>query len=184
MSILLRTRADSLEDTWPRWITGQFKGPRPSEVRAERGGIKLKPWSTLQPELIIRCVCRACNNGWMSQLETKVQSFLQPLLAGQSGTVDIRSQEVIALWAVKTAMVLEGLDPTEKRMYRQEQRERLRSSAEVPWRTSIWLAASAVPEWFMSIRTGISAWRRKVSLVHQRQWLWARRVAGVDDKGS
>ena len=145
-------RADSLEDAWPRWITGQFKGPRPSEVRAERGGIKLKPWSTLQPELTIRCVCRACNNEWMSQLETKVQSFLQPLLAGQSGTVDIASQAVIALWAVKMAMVLEGLDAMEKRMYTQEQRERLRSSAEVPWRTSIWLAASADPAWFMSTK--------------------------------
>ena len=144
--------ADSLEDAWPRWITDQFKGTGPSEVRAERGGTKLKSWSVLQPELTIRCVCQACNIGWMSQLEGDVKPFLQPLLTGESCAVDAIGQTVIALWAVKTAMVLEALDPIEKRTYVQQQRERLRLRETIPWRTSIWLAASADPAWFMSTK--------------------------------
>src|SRR3989304_5489170 len=144
--------ADSLEDAWPRWITSQFKSTRPAEVRAERGGTKLKSRITLQPELTIRCVCQAGNSGSNTQLEPGVRPFLQPLLAGQSHTVDTTGQAVIALWAVKTTMVLEALDPIEKRLYVQTQRERVRSRAAIPWRTSVWLAASADPAWFMSTK--------------------------------
>lgn len=88
----------------------------------------------------------------MSRLENRAQPFLQPLLAGQSGVLDQAGQTVIATWAVKTAMVLEGMDPAEKRAYSQFQRERLRLRAAIPWRTSVWLAASAEPDWFMSTK--------------------------------
>jgi len=88
----------------------------------------------------------------MSRRESRVQPFLQPLLTGESGALDVVGQTTIATWAVKTAMVLEGLDPAEKRGYTQLQRERLRLRAAIPWRTSIWLAASADPDWFMSTK--------------------------------
>lgn len=144
--------ADSLEDAWPRWITNQFKGARPSEVRAERGGTRLKPWRTLQPTLTIRCVCQGCNNGWMSELEQAVSPILQPLLTGQECSIAVSGQAVISLWAVKTAMVLEALDPIEKRAYDEIQCARLRERAAIPWRTSIWLAPSLDPAWFMSTK--------------------------------
>jgi hypothetical protein len=60
----------------------------------------------------------------MSQLETRVRPFLQP----------------------------QALDPIEKRLYMQAERERLCSRAVIPWRTSIWLAASVDPAWFMSTK--------------------------------
>jgi hypothetical protein len=66
--------------------------------------------------------------------------------------LNIVGQTVIATWAVKTAMVLEGMDPTEKHAYSQLQRERLRLRETIPWRTSVWLAASAEPDWFMSTK--------------------------------
>ncbi len=144
--------ANSVEDAWPRWITSQFKGRRPAAFQAERGGVRLPSWSVHQPTLKIRCVCEQCNNGWMSRLEGRVQPFLQPLLVGESGALEMVGQAAIATWAVKTAMVLEGMDPTEKRGYSQLQRERLRLRAVIPWRTSIWLAASAEPDWFMSTK--------------------------------
>jgi hypothetical protein len=58
----------------------------------------------------------------------------------------------MALWAVKTAMVLEALDPLEKRAYDDAQCARLRERAAIPWRTSIWLATSVDPAWFMSTK--------------------------------
>jgi len=144
--------ANSLEDAWPQWITKQFKGRRPSEVHAERGGKKLKPWRTLQPELTIRCVCRGCNNGWMSQLEQAAQPVLQPLIAGQSVSLDETGQAVVARWAVKTAMVLEAVDPREKRIYEAAQCARFRACGAIPWRTTIWLAASVDSASFMSTK--------------------------------
>jgi hypothetical protein len=144
--------ADSVEDAWPLWITNQFKGKRPAAVRAERAGVRLPSWSVHQPTLKIRCVCEQCNNGWMSRLEGGVQPVLQPLLTGEPGDLDTGGQTAIATWAVKTAMVLEGMDPAEKRGYSQLQRERLRLRATIPWRTSIWLAASTESDWFMSTK--------------------------------
>ncbi len=144
------SHANSLEDAWPRWITNQYKSSWPSEVRAERGGVALKPWSVHQPELVVRCVCQRCNNGWMSQLEVQTQQFLQPLLNGESCELEVAGQTTIALWSLKTAMVLEALDQVHKRVYIQTERERLRSVAAIPWRTSVWIAASVEPSWFMS----------------------------------
>jgi hypothetical protein len=144
------SNANSLEDAWPRWITSQFKGCRPSEVQAERGGVSLKSWSVNQPELPVRCVCKSCNNGWMSQLEVQAKPFLQPLLTGESRELDILGQTIVTRWSLKTAMVLEALDQAHKRAYTQIERERLRSFGAIPWRTSVWLAASIEPSWFMS----------------------------------
>ena len=145
-------RADSVEHAWPLWITNQFKGRQPAAVQAERAGVKLPSWNVHQPTMKIRCVCEHCNNGWMSELEGRVQPYLQPLLLGQSGALDSPGQTAIATWAVKTAMVLEGMEPTEKSGYSQLQRERLRLRSAIPWRTTIWLAASAEPDWFMSTK--------------------------------
>ena len=146
------SNADSVEDAWPRWITNQFRGARPSELDAERFGIKLPKWRTYQPELAVRCVCRACNNEWMSQLETDVQPFLQPLLTGKPYVLTSRAQTTIARWSVKTAMVLEGLDKADRQAYTVREREQMRIRGEIPWRTTVWLAASADAAWFMSTK--------------------------------
>jgi hypothetical protein len=145
-------RANSIEDAWPKWITNQFKGSRPSAVSAERAGVRLPSWTVHQPTLQIRCVCSRCNNEWMSRLEGQAQPFLQSLLMGNPCVLDRPAQTAVATWAVKTAMVLEGLDPGDKHVYSQLQRERFRLRAEMPSRTSVWLAASATPDWFMSAK--------------------------------
>jgi hypothetical protein len=144
--------ADTLEDAWPRWITNQFKSAHSSEMQAERHGVRLRPWRTLQPGLTIRCVCRACNNGWMSQLETRSQHLLQPLLTGERCELGQADQAILARWALKTAMVLEALDGVPQRAYTGVQREQLRTDGAIPWRTTAWLAASADSSWFMSCK--------------------------------
>jgi len=146
------SNANSLEDAWPHWVTDQFKRPRSVEVQAERRGIKLKPWHVHQPTLTVRCVCRSCNNGWMSQLEVQAQRFLQPLLVGDSCDLETEGQATLALWSLKTAMVLEALDQPLQRAYTQLECEQLRKLSAIPWRTSVWLAASVDPSYFMSTK--------------------------------
>jgi len=46
----------------------------------------------------------------MSALEVQAQRFMQPLLMGERCDVDMASQATIAMWSLKTAMVLEALD--------------------------------------------------------------------------
>jgi hypothetical protein len=63
------------------------------------------------------------------------------------------AQTTLSTWAVKTAILLEGMDPEAKRGYSQLQRERLRLRSAIPWRTSIWLAAAADADLFMSTKS-------------------------------
>lgn len=151
LCLFCSSNADSVEDAWPLWLGGLFKGERPMPVQAERYGVSLPSWSTYQPKLPIRCVCKPCNNGWMSRLENRVRPHLEPLLTGPR-VLDADAQTTISIWAVKTAMVLEGKDTDLKKGYSQFQRERFRLRAEIPWRTSVWLAASADAHSFMSTK--------------------------------
>ena len=145
--------ANSLEDAWPLWIAKQYRGNAPSQLRAERQGQSLPPWDVWQPELKVRRVCRECNNGWMSRLESQSQPTLQPLLSGQSHSLTSGEQATVALWAVKTAMVLEGLGPIDQRVYTEQERAQLRLLSVIPERTSVWLAVSVDKAVFMSTKT-------------------------------
>jgi hypothetical protein len=144
--------ANSLEDAWPHWMTNQFKASQLSEAQLERRGIKHKPWRVHQPELKVRYVCQPCNNGWMSQLESQAKHFLQPLLIGEHCSLDISGKTTVALWSLKTSMVLEALDQPSKRAYTQQEREQLRTQCAIPWRTSVWLASSINPSIFLSCK--------------------------------
>lgn len=137
--------ADSVEDAWPHWLTDQFHSTHPLPHQAERHGVQLTPWRVHQPKLTVRCVCRQCNNGWMSRLEVQTRHILQPMVAGTHCVLDMAGQATIALWGLKTAMVLEGIDPPEKRGYTQDERQRLHTLSAIPIRTSVWLAAAVDP---------------------------------------
>lgn len=143
--------ADSLEHAWPRWMTDKFRSQTPSEFHSERHGTQ-KSWRVLQPALTVRCVCRECNNGWMSQLESQAQPFLEPMLRGERCVLDLVGQATLAIWSVKTAMVLEALDEPDERAYTVLERQRLRTVSAVPWRSSVWLATSIDPSYFMSTK--------------------------------
>jgi hypothetical protein len=121
-------------------------------MQVERYGVSLPSWSSYQPKLPVKCVCEQCNNGWMSRMENRARPHLEPLLTGQPRVLDADAQTTISTWAVKTAMVLEGMDADPKRHYSQLQRERFRLRAAIPWRTSVWLAASAGADSFMSTK--------------------------------
>jgi hypothetical protein len=61
----------------------------------------------------VRGVCQLCNGGWMSRLEAMAQPILSPMMVdGGWRLLDERSQRIAAAWALKTAMVLQLLDPT------------------------------------------------------------------------
>ena len=146
-------RANSTEDVWPRWLTKQFKGENPSEVQAERKGIKLPSWKLYQPELLLHRVCQSCNNEWMSDLEVKAKKEIQPTLTGAACNISYQDQSIVALWSMKTAMLLDALDNVEDQMYTQTEREQLRSLSNIPYRTSIWLAGYSGSPLFMSSKT-------------------------------
>ncbi|WP_437912725.1 hypothetical protein WME73_37660 [Sorangium sp. So ce302] len=70
---------------------------------------KEKPLSVLRQE----DVCGSCNNGWMSGLERAVAPHLIPLVDATRDVTDLDSEAaaLVARWALKTALVLDSVDP-------------------------------------------------------------------------
>jgi hypothetical protein len=88
-------------------------------------------------------VCRECNNGWMSDLETAVRSTMGGLVNDISMTLDEEQQRLLALWAVKTAMVIEGVKQAKNNFYSPEQRSAFRTTLVPPEDTAVWLGRCA-----------------------------------------
>lgn len=58
-------------------------------------------------------VCKQCNNGWMSRLESSVKPVLEPVALGR-WPVTLSGQDCVRLaaWVVKTVTMLETAQPT------------------------------------------------------------------------
>jgi hypothetical protein len=83
-----------------------------------------------------RVVCRACNNGWMSQLEEQVRPLLTPLVRGVPTALTADDGALIAAWCMKTAIVGQYVgEPVTTRTQRLQCKESLKP---VP-RTKIWI---------------------------------------------
>jgi hypothetical protein len=54
----------------------------------------------------VRCVCGACNRGWMEELETVAKRLLSAMLRGADRKIGVVGQRIIATWAFKTFLML------------------------------------------------------------------------------
>ena len=134
-------QVSSKEDIWPQWLTKRFPLSDASHMEAERGGHKLGTWQTKTPQLLpAKCVCKNCNNGWMSKLEEEIKPIVDSILDEKFRALDTSSQGVIAVWAIKTAMAFEALYPEREFFYSVKERQNMRSISAIPERTSIWIA--------------------------------------------
>lgn len=128
------------EDAWPLWLMKRFPTSRTSYMDAERGGQKLGSWHMAEPKLPVKWICATCNNGWMSSLENKAKPVLESILDDKLKIIDSSCQSTLALWAVKTAMVLECLSPNRTMFYSDDERQLMRATQSLPPRTSVWIA--------------------------------------------
>jgi hypothetical protein len=66
-------------------------------------------WSQGSFDLKRKIVCDLCNTGWMSRLEGAVKPLLSdPILYSSTLIMTGAQQKRVAMWAIKTAMVLES----------------------------------------------------------------------------
>ncbi len=97
----------TLEHAWPRWLQHELLapgsvvsmrwGPAQSLTHVDRKGLEIK----------VTRACLACNTDWMSKMEAAVKPVLLPLVRGQVHQLGYPEQQLVATWAVKTAMMLQ-----------------------------------------------------------------------------
>ena len=77
------------EDAWPQWLVTLVGRDRISCTVWQGDSIQRRfPTKGIVQRVV--CVCAACNNGWMSQLESTAKPILAPLVDGIATTLTLR----------------------------------------------------------------------------------------------
>jgi hypothetical protein len=112
----------------------------------------VRAWWSEQVSRVARFVCRRCNNEWMGQLENEMIPLLTGMILippealsddpppGRGRLLSPHDQGRLALWAVKTAMVLDYTDSLRIRRIPSEHRRWLFENQRPPPNTFVWLA--------------------------------------------
>jgi len=103
----------SREHVVPRWLQKHLDIENESvepTLTALPDGTELKKRRHPVSQLKTGGICKACNNGWMSQLESEVQPVLLRFVEGSVETSRLIRAErrVLARWAAKTAYALDA----------------------------------------------------------------------------
>jgi hypothetical protein len=114
--------------------------PETARMFAERGGKQLPDWPAMKARLVVKWLCAACNNGWMSQLETDTKPIVESILTDKLTVLDAAAQTTLAEWAVKTVMVLEAFYPDREWFYSDEDRREMRAARTIPPYTEVFIA--------------------------------------------
>jgi hypothetical protein len=122
------------EHLWPKWIHerrdfGPIHHAIGNRVR------KVLP----DPQLTVASVCGDCNNGWMSDLETENIPIIGSMFQDISIPLDEGQQRSVALWAVKTAMVMDSFKGRKPKalFYNRNECANLRIHRAIPGRTLV-----------------------------------------------
>ena len=135
MCLFCDNPANSREHVWPDWFLKTLAVRKPVRSVLPSGRV-----FELTGDWTIRCVCRVCNNGWMSQLKAKVKPVLALLSADISIPLSETEQTDLSVWALKTAMVVEGVKPRQmSRFFGSAARRAVREHYKIGAGTHVWL---------------------------------------------
>lgn len=96
------------EHAIPRWVSKDvFGNSLVHALTGADGQIPLRAYTSRGTAASPRVVCRRCNNGWLHGLEEWARQAIGPIMRGRKKALDVGDQQSAALWALKTAIVLE-----------------------------------------------------------------------------
>lgn len=134
------------EHVWPTWLSDvlgrhpkEFPGAYILETGEDHKTRRLIP-SKRRFELTARCVCSACNSGWMNRIEGAARPYLEPMILGEPCEAGVEAQSAISAWIALRIMVSVHAHPSRYSLYDDWIRWMYENhSAPREWR--IWLAA-------------------------------------------
>ncbi len=93
----------------------------------------------------LKYVCRKCNNGWMSIMESVAKPILEPMVLGNSITLDENAQVIIAEWLTLKMILYEHtdqnrpIDGSDGTVFSRDDALAFHSTREMPENLRIWL---------------------------------------------
>jgi hypothetical protein len=109
------------------WLSRDFEGD------------PVATWASSEADVVVRCVCRECNSGWMNDLDRTAEPIVNELARGENRVrVEGGALQVFATWAVKMALVMEcALTPM---VLAQETRQHFSRERKPPPEFRVWVA--------------------------------------------
>ena len=141
-------KVTSREHAWPEWLLNSVRmGQQERMIAQFAHNTPPKTWNGPRIDVRVRCVCKACNHGWMSDLEGYAKRVIGPLMQDVGFNLDQSAQATISAWSVKTAMVFEFVSKMRPHFYSQVERENLRQSCGLPAETAVWAGRYSHTHW-------------------------------------
>jgi len=96
------------EHVFPNWMAKLFAEKTSTTTVIERDGEVQSSYVSPVFQQTLKRVCKACNNGWMSDLEAKVKPIIEPMLFRMDYSTELTQseQDTLAFWTQKTSMIL------------------------------------------------------------------------------
>lgn len=130
--------ADSREDVWPKWLLQKLGSSGMLEAAFDNN--QPPPWKKSSSGFVLKYVCRACNNGWMSQLEGQAKPIIEALIFSKIILLDRKNQITLTTWAVKNAILHQAVQNELKWFYSRDERAAFRSEHLIPAHSLVWAA--------------------------------------------
>ncbi len=135
----------SKEHVYPKWLRNTFGESDRVLTFLQVADGPVKPGKPTVPfDWTVKSVCRKCNSGWMSQLESVIEPILGPILRGQDRHLDDEDRNVLAVWVFKTFLMIHEQARTPPLVPRRHYTH-LFHARTPPDQVRIWLAALGQP---------------------------------------
>ena len=100
----------SKEHAVPLWAAKLVKAdPRfrpPDHVtHTRRTPKRTHEWQGNDVDVTAKCVCAACNNGWMAEIEDRAKPLLTPMILGNRISLTMQEQEAITSWVTLRSLL-------------------------------------------------------------------------------
>jgi hypothetical protein len=131
------------EHLWSQWI-GDELGSRPyTFTRIDTDG-SVNQWKNDELNVKAKVVCKSCNNGWMSDLESKTKPILKDMILHCRETA-LRARDIALVAAVtfKNAVIADHMHDRRSPFFTIGERRDFRERQEVPPGAQMWLASIA-----------------------------------------
>jgi hypothetical protein len=142
------------EHLWSEWMHPYLPQLMNAKVQAGRQIVrrgKIMSENMIRPGHVFtkrfRLVCKRCNTGWMSGVETDVKRILIPLLQGQPIMLRRGDRKKLAIWIALKVMVAECIDPSDA-VLDQFARDDFKMLLKIPRQLKIWIGKHDLPNWY------------------------------------
>jgi hypothetical protein len=127
--------ANSKEHLWPKWIH-ELKDFGP--LKQKRGDTDI---IIPDPQVTVKCVCKGCNNEWMSDLETANIPLIGSMMQDLSIQLDRDQLKLVAAWCMKMAFLTDWTRTGGRvtKFYTADEGAAFAKDLTIPAHTRIWI---------------------------------------------